>query len=235
MQRSLALSIAAVVLTATQGCSPQSGDTAPAISLSGSTWQVEDIDQGGIIDGSQITLQFADEGRIAGSTGCNRYFGTVDIERDAIAISGVGSTRRACAPALMNQEQRFLAALNAISRFGMEADTWLLLFDDTGTQRLELIEIEADPTIEDADASVRQDDAVVTSTPFVCEGIGTVAVRFVGPETVELSVDGRRRVLQRVRTASGARYQGDAADFWNKGTEASLILDGETYDCQTQL
>jgi heat shock protein HslJ/membrane-bound inhibitor of C-type lysozyme len=235
MQRSLALSIAAVVLIATQGCSPQSGDTTPAISLPGSTWQVEDIDQGGIIDSSHVTLEFVDADRIAGSTGCNRYFGKVDIELGSIAISGVGSTRRACAPALMSQEQRFLTALNVVSRYEMEADTWLLMLDDAGTQRLELIEIEVDPTIEDADAPVHQDGAVATSTPFACEGVGTVAVRFLGPETVELSLDGRSSVLQRVRTASGARYQGDGLDFWNKGSEASLIVNGETYRCQTQL
>ena len=114
--------------------------------LAGTVWRVEDIDEGGIIDDSMVTMQLDDDDRIAGSTGCNRYFGGVTIDGGRISASAVGSTRRACAPALMDQEQRFLEALDSVVRFEVDSDTWLLLFDADGRQRLKLIEIESDPT-----------------------------------------------------------------------------------------
>lgn len=120
--------------------------TSPANPYTGTTWQIEDIDNGGIIDNSMITLHFADTARITGFTGCNRYFGTIHFNNNTVTVSGLGSTRRACAPALMNQEQRFLAALGRISQLEMARDTWLLARDKLGTQHLKMIQIEKDPT-----------------------------------------------------------------------------------------
>lgn len=124
--------------------------TAPAAgasALAGTIWQVEDIDQGGVIDFAMLTLEFTTEGGIVGFTGCNRFFGGVSIDGDAIRTAGIGSTRRACVDAVMNQEQRFLAALGDIVRYRIDADIWLLLLDENGVQRLKLIGIESDPTV----------------------------------------------------------------------------------------
>lgn len=116
--------------------------------LRDSAWQVEDIDGRGIVDRSMITLTFTDEGRIAGSTGCNRYFGHVYLDGDVITISGTGSTRRACVPALMDQEQRFLAALGAAARHERDEAGRLVIFDGAGARRLVAVSIEIDPTTE---------------------------------------------------------------------------------------
>jgi hypothetical protein len=58
-------------------------------------------------------------------------------------------------------EQQFLTALNAVSRYETNAAALLLTFDDTGTQRLELIEI--DPTIEEVGATVSAPSRYVSS------------------------------------------------------------------------
>jgi heat shock protein HslJ len=98
----------------------------------------------------QLTLRFVDEKQVTGRTGCNRYFGMTLIDDESITISGLVSTRRACAPALMHQEQRLLDALRAVSRYRMDQDPWLFLFDEEGMQRLKLFEIQFDPAAESA-------------------------------------------------------------------------------------
>lgn len=124
----------------------RSHDAVPG--LRDSAWQVEDIDGRGIVDRSMITLAFTDDGRIAGSTGCNRYFGHVYLDGDVITVSGTGSTRRACVPALMDQEQRFLAALGAAARHEQDEAGRLVILDGAGARRLVAVSIEVDPTAE---------------------------------------------------------------------------------------
>ncbi|MEE4282943.1 MAG: META domain-containing protein, partial [Pseudomonadales bacterium] len=109
-----------------------------ARSPAGVLWQVEDIDGGGIIDSSHMTLQIADDTGISGSTGCNRYFGAVVIAGSAFEADAIGTTRMACAPALMQQEQRFVQALQAVRRFELSGD-FLLLYDESQVLRLRLI------------------------------------------------------------------------------------------------
>lgn len=101
-------------------------------------WQVEDIDRGGIIDRSHITIEMSGEGRIAGSTGCNQYFGSLTVEATAFQVENAGSTRKACAPALMQQEQRFLQALQDVRRYEIDGE-FVSLYDEAGKQRIRMI------------------------------------------------------------------------------------------------
>jgi heat shock protein HslJ len=55
----------------------------PRASLIGTSWLAEDIGGRGVIDRAQTTISFEPEGRVAGSGGCNRYFGAVTIKGDA--------------------------------------------------------------------------------------------------------------------------------------------------------
>lgn len=116
--------------------------------LGDSVWQVEDIDERGIIDRSMITLAFTKDGRIAGNTGCNRYAGQAYVDGDVVTVSGVRSTRRACPPSLMDQERRFLDALGAASRYERDEVGRLLIYDGAGARRLLAVGIESDPTAE---------------------------------------------------------------------------------------
>ena len=62
-------------------------------SLVGTYWQVESVDSGGIIDNSMITVSFPEQGRIAGSTGCNRFMGNFVVsDKGKVSVSGLGST-----------------------------------------------------------------------------------------------------------------------------------------------
>ncbi|MCG7198245.1 META domain-containing protein [Marinobacter pelagius] len=85
--------------------------------LRGAEWVVEDIAGAGIIDGSRVTLRFLSDNRVAGRASCNRYTGSYQLSGEGISFGAIASTRRACVPALMNQEDRFLEVLGEVSRF----------------------------------------------------------------------------------------------------------------------
>ena len=101
--------------------------------LEGPTWLAEHIKGGGVIDNAQSTLVFASGGRVTGTGGCNRLFATATIAGDALMFGGVGTTRMACAPALMDQEQRFLGALAVTRTFRFEGP-YLKLYDGNGSE-----------------------------------------------------------------------------------------------------
>ncbi|PAU86689.1 hypothetical protein CK507_13390 [Pseudomonas sp. WN033] len=101
-----------------QGCGGQ-----PERLLQGVEWVVEDINGGGIIDRSRVTLNFFPDGRIAGRASCNNFMGQYALTGESLTVSQAATTMMACAPSLMEQEQRFLETLEAIDGFD---------FDDTG-------------------------------------------------------------------------------------------------------
>ena len=91
--------------------------------LGGAAWLLEDLAGRGVIDNSRTTLQFLADGKVAGSGGCNRYSGSVTLKGSLITFTPLASTMMACAPALMDQETHFFAALT-------QADT--VAYDKTG-------------------------------------------------------------------------------------------------------
>jgi putative lipoprotein len=108
--------------------------------LEGPTWLAENIKGGGVIDSAQSTLVFASGGRVTGSGGCNRLFATATIAGDTLMFGGVGTTRMACAPALMDQEQKFLGALAATRTFRFEGP-YLRFYDALGGELVRFTEL----------------------------------------------------------------------------------------------
>jgi heat shock protein HslJ len=102
-----------------------------AIQLTGE-WQVEDIGGMGVIDNSNVTLDFSEPGRIAGSAGCNNYTATLEAG-DGLSIGPAAATRKMCPEALMNQEQRFFQALASVTRYERDATDALRLYTADGT------------------------------------------------------------------------------------------------------
>jgi heat shock protein HslJ len=96
-------------------------------SLSGSEWLLEDLGGSGVIDNAQATLIFAEAGRVAGNSSCNRFSGPVEVGGDSIKFGPLASTRMACPEAVMNQEAKYLKALQAAERFEWK-DPFLLVY-----------------------------------------------------------------------------------------------------------
>ena len=92
-------------------------DTAP---LLGQEWVIEDIASAGVIDNSHAALQFLPDGRLAGSTGCNRILGSYESNSTKMSLQLGGTTMMACPPALMNQEQKLLQLLPKVVSYRID-------------------------------------------------------------------------------------------------------------------
>lgn len=105
----------------------------PAALLRGGEWVVQDITGVHLVDRSRITLAFGADGRISGKASCNRYGAEYALTGEGLTIAKGFTTRMACDPPLMQQEQVFLEVLNKVDRFEMGPDGTLLLH--TGDRR----------------------------------------------------------------------------------------------------
>lgn len=127
MLRTLAMSGVGIVLLSSCQTLDEKPE-APMTQLTGVEWVVEDIDGRGIVDSSRATLNFSEEGKVNGRGSCNSYTGPFMLTAAGITIGpGIAATRMACAPALMEQEQRFFDALSAVQTFQITTDGALLL------------------------------------------------------------------------------------------------------------
>ena len=98
-------------------------------SLAGTSWRVTGINNGRqavvtVLGGTEVTMQFGSDARLAGSAGCNRYTGSYETGAGRLSIGSVASTRMACAvpEGVMAQEQQFLAALATVASLRIEGD-----------------------------------------------------------------------------------------------------------------
>lgn len=91
--------------------------------LAGSSWVLEDLNGAGVVEGTHVTLDFAEKGRATGNGSCNRYFSTVEISGTSIRFGAVGATRMACATPVSLQEVKYFEALEAAHRFTVEGST----------------------------------------------------------------------------------------------------------------
>lgn len=101
------------------------GDLSAA--LTGGEWVVEDVDGGGVIDNARGTLVFGADGRVAGRAFCNQYSARYTVSGGALTIDRAAATKMACAPALMDLENKFLGALSAVRGYSLTADGALSL------------------------------------------------------------------------------------------------------------
>jgi putative lipoprotein len=100
--------------------------------LVGPDWVVEDIGGRGVVDRVRSSLTFTADGKVAGSGGCNRIAGSYTLAGETIGFGQMISTMMACAPAVGEQEQRFLRALGQAKRWRITPEGWLLLLDAGG-------------------------------------------------------------------------------------------------------
>nr|WP_244563665.1 META domain-containing protein [Ensifer aridi] len=77
------------------------------------TWLAEDIGGRGVIDDLQTTLEIREDGAFGGMAGCNNFTGTFSLSDATISFGSAAATRKMCAPAIMDQQQKFLNALGA--------------------------------------------------------------------------------------------------------------------------
>jgi heat shock protein HslJ len=111
-----------------------------AIALAGTTWRLTSIEGQPALAGVRVTAVFSsDDERVAGSAGCNQYFGRAAVKGERIEVGGLGSTRMFCnADGVMPQEAAYLSALGQATayrvagrqlRLGPASDVATLVFE----------------------------------------------------------------------------------------------------------
>ena len=65
------------------------------------SYVLEWIGERPLMDYSHLTLTLAADGRAYGNAGCNHWFAPYTLQGSTLSFGAVGSTRKLCAPALM--------------------------------------------------------------------------------------------------------------------------------------
>ena len=88
-------------------------------------------------EGLEITLAVT-QGRVAGQSACNRYFGsftTGDMPGE-ISLGQIGSTRMACPPPVMELEDRYLQSLASVTGYGFLNGKLAMTWQQDGTSKM---------------------------------------------------------------------------------------------------
>lgn len=98
-------------------------------SLAGTSWRVTGFNNGrkavvSPLAGTDLTMEFGDDGRVGGSAGCNRFNAPYTADGSKLVIERAVLTRGICAkPAgVMDQEQLFMMALQTVATMRFEGD-----------------------------------------------------------------------------------------------------------------
>lgn len=113
--------------------SASSGRSATA-TLAGGVWFVVELAGQPLLERSRISLDFQGD-QLSGDASCNRY--AAEWARPApgrIRIGPARSTLRACAPALMDQERRFLELLDRFETVTITTENELVLRSGSGEE-----------------------------------------------------------------------------------------------------
>jgi putative lipoprotein len=94
-------------------------------------WTVTSIGGEPVLPQTKVTFSIAADHRAGGNGGCNNYFTEASFETPPLTFGPIAGTRMACDPAVMEQEARFFAALEATSGYDLNGDT-LKLVDAAG-------------------------------------------------------------------------------------------------------
>ena len=114
--------------------------TSPALQLEGPMWILTSLaTETGVnnsLPNTTITATFED-GNVTGSSGCNRYFGSYQLNKTQIKIGPIGSTLMFCADpdGVMTQETSYHLLLLNVTSYAISNDT-LTLSDSLGNPQL---------------------------------------------------------------------------------------------------
>ncbi|MCF3639429.1 META domain-containing protein [Rhizobium sp. TRM95111] len=227
MFRSTAVLAAIVTLSC---CSAAAAQTQVPVGLGGA-WQAQDIGGNAVIENLQTTLDIREDGTYGGNGGCNTYRGNLKVEENGlITFAPAAATRKMCAPAIMDQEQKFFDALGTVKSWRLENGTLQLADKDGGhVIRLSVLNRGTEITLR-----LPQTAAVDRQTVnYGCDDGANFAVEYINAGAVSLAVltiGDASIVTSSVIAGSGAKYAGGKYEWWTKGDEATLydLTRGET-------
>ena len=109
----------------TSSSSQQGGD------LTGKVWAATELMGESPVAGTGISAEFAADGKVSGSAGCNRYSGTYTVSGSNITFSSpLASTMMMCEQAVMDQESVYLKALGEAKTYAVNGNQLTLAGKD---------------------------------------------------------------------------------------------------------
>ena len=128
--------LGAVTLLAACAGVPMTSGTSPAhdpiAKLQSGEWVVQSINGKTVDTQLKPTLNFGQTFQLTGHTSCNTYFAGYILTGPSIVVKQAGTTRMACEPAVMEQEQRFLKQLAASQMWNIDSSGTLTLASASG-------------------------------------------------------------------------------------------------------
>ena len=106
--------------------------TSDIAKLQGGEWVVQSINGKAVDTQIKPTLNFGQTFQLTGHTSCNTYFAGYILTGPSIVVKQAGTTRMACEPAVMEQEQRFLKQLAASQIWNIDSAGTLTLVGTSG-------------------------------------------------------------------------------------------------------
>jgi heat shock protein HslJ len=100
--------------------------------LVGPTWTLDEATRGAMAENADqidadVTLTFADDGTVSGSSACNTYSGSYEAGDDgSISLGPLASTQMACDEAAMALEANYLQTLDQASSFAIDEGRLIL-------------------------------------------------------------------------------------------------------------
>jgi heat shock protein HslJ len=127
----MALTLAAVVAGAI--AAPAAAQDEPSPSIEGPVWELLNIGDAAAEASATMSLN---DGTASTFGGCNSFFGSYTLDGDSLTFADdFTSTLVECEPAVMEQEQAYIAALGDVAGYAVQDDI-LDLLDDGGGQVL---------------------------------------------------------------------------------------------------
>lgn len=101
--------------------------------LAGREWMVARIDGEPLLQTTRATVRFGEDGRISGNASCNAFTGSFKLNAGLLTIAPLATTRKACVPQLMEQEQAIISVLQTVSYVEIDETGLLTLQNEEGT------------------------------------------------------------------------------------------------------
>ena len=136
--------------------------------LVGPLWQLTGYNNGkhansSVRGGTEITIEFRDDGTLGGSDGCNRYMSGYTLTGEALTIGPLASTRMACKgpEGAAEQARAYAEALGTVSAYRIEGNELTLL--GAGGKPAARFRAEAPAVV--ADEAARSEESPVAPAP----------------------------------------------------------------------
>jgi heat shock protein HslJ len=95
-------------------------------------WVIEQARTEPMLDKRRARLVLGRDGQLSGHTSCNAMKGSFTLTGDALKVGPIATTRMACGPLLLEQEDRILTALEIAATARVRPDGLLELRDADG-------------------------------------------------------------------------------------------------------